>query len=147
QRIYASIKAIKDEGFYRSDDGGVTWQHVNTDSELASTYFGRVTADPKNSDVVTVVGRAVFHSMDAGKTFSPMKGSPGGDDYHFFWINPQFPDHGILGSDQGTAVTTNNGRTWSPWYNQATGQFYRLTTDNRFPYWIYSGQQDSGTVA
>lgn len=75
-----------------------------------------------------------------------MKGAPGGDDYHFYWINPKHPDHSILATDQGTTVTVNGGRTWSPWYNQATGQFYHLGADNRFPYRVYSAQQDSGTV-
>ena len=75
------------------------------------------------------------------------KGAPGGDDYHHIWINPLHPDHLITGSDQGAVVSVNGGATWSSWYNQPTGQFYHLETDNRFPYWIYSGQQDSGTVA
>jgi hypothetical protein len=74
------------------------------------------------------------------------KGAPGGDDYHFLWINPKHPDHMVTAADQGTVVTVNGGKTWSDWYNQPTGQFYHVETDDRFPYWIYSGQQDSGTV-
>jgi photosystem II stability/assembly factor-like uncharacterized protein len=147
QRIYASVFAEKGAGFYRSDDGGASWQLMNSDGELASTYFARVTADPKNPDVVYVMGRSVHRSSDAGKNFTISKGSPGGDDYHFLWINPKHPERLILASDQGTTVTVNGGKTWSSWYNQATGQFYHLGADNRFPYWVYSGQQDSGTVA
>ena len=56
------------------------------------------------------------------------------------------PNHMITASDQGTVVTVDGGAHWSDWYNQPTGQFYHLAADNRFPYWIYSGQQDSGTV-
>ncbi|HEV7490464.1 MAG TPA: hypothetical protein VGO25_06630, partial [Rhodanobacteraceae bacterium] len=85
-------------------------------------------------------------STDAGKTFTIFKGAPGGDDYHYVWINPKHPNHIITASDQGTVVTVDDGAHWSDWYNQPTGQFYHLATDNRFPYWIYSGQQDSGTV-
>lgn len=147
-RVYASVKAARDEasGFFRSDDGGDSWQLMNNDSALASTYFGRVTSDPQMTDVVYVTGVAVRRSKDGGKTFDIPKGTPGGDDYHFLWINSRHPDHMVLASDQGTAVSVNGGKTWSPWYNQATGQFYRLAADNRFPYWVYSGQQDSGTV-
>jgi photosystem II stability/assembly factor-like uncharacterized protein len=146
QRIYASVRAAVDSGFYRSDDGGASWQLTNGDDALASTYFGRVTADPKNNNAIYVIGVAVHRSEDGGKTFDIIKGTPGGDDYHFLWINPAHPDHMIVTSDQGSAVTVNGGKTWSPWYNQATGQFYRLAADDRFPYWVYSGQQDSGTV-
>ena len=74
------------------------------------------------------------------------RGSPGGDDYHSIWVDPKMPGPMAEGSDQGAAVTVNGNRSWSSWYNQPTGQFYHLAADNRFPYWIYSGQQDSGTV-
>ncbi len=145
-RVYASVFATKGTGLYRSDDGGASWQLMKADDALASTYMNRVTADPKNADVLYVMGRSVQRSEDGGKTFTMIKGAPGGDDYHFMWINPKLPDHMILASDQGTTISVNNGKTWSTWYNQATGQFYRLGADNRFPYWIYSAQQDSGTV-
>ena len=134
-------------GLYRSDDGGASWTQVNPDSDLASWYFGEVTLDPSRPDVLYVVGRSVQRSDDGGKTFRIVKGAPGGDDYHSIWINPKHPDHQILASDQGTVVTVNGGKTWSSWYNQPTGQFYHAATDDRFPYWIYSGQQDSGTAA
>jgi photosystem II stability/assembly factor-like uncharacterized protein len=134
-------------GLYRTDDGGAHWQQVNDDASLADWYFGRVTADPWSPDTVYVMGRSVRRSTDGGKTFTITKGSPGGDDYHFLWISAEDPGHMILASDQGTTVSVNGGRTWSSWYNQPTGQFYGLAADERFPYWIYSGQQDSGTVA
>ncbi len=133
-------------GLYRSDDGGATWLRVNHEDGLASSYFGRITADPRNPDVLSVVGQSIRRTEDGGKSFHIVKGAPGGDDYHFLWINPAHPDHMATASDQGTVVTVNGGRTWSDWYNQPTGQFYHVTTDERFPYWIYSGQQDSGTV-
>ena len=134
------------DGMYRSDDGGVSWSHVHSGSDLATYYFGRVTADPKNADVVYVMGRSIRRSDDGGKTYRVVKGAPGGDDYHFLWINPKRPDHMVTASDQGTVVTVDGGKTWSDWYNQPTGQFYHVETDGRFPYWVYSGQQDSGTA-
>ncbi|MGH8370645.1 MAG: hypothetical protein ACRESC_06655, partial [Gammaproteobacteria bacterium] len=85
-------------------------------------------------------------STDGGKTFTWFKGAPGGDDYHFMWINPDNDHYMMLASDQGATVSVDGGNTWSSWYNQPTGQFYHVTTDNQFPYRIYSGQQDSGTV-
>lgn len=159
QRVYALVDAeatnpwegssspASRSGLYRSDDGGARWQQVNDDASLADWYFGRVTADPQDPDTLYVMGRSVKRSTDAGRTFTITKGSPGGDDYHFLWISPEDSGHMVLASDQGTTLSVNGGRTWSSWYNQPTGQFYGLAADARFPYWIYSGQQDSGTVA
>ena len=93
------------------------------------------------------MGQSIRRSTDGGKTFEFFRGAPGGDDYHFLWIDPEHPERMIVATDQGTVVTVNGGESWSSWYNQPTGQFYHVATDDRFPYWIYSGQQDSGTVA
>ncbi len=147
QIVYATIDAGKSKsGFYRSDDGGKSWKLMNTDPELVSSYFSRVTVDPANPFTVFVMGRSIHKTIDGGKIFTIFKGSPGGDDYHFMWINPKYPDHMITASDQGTVVSVNNGVSWSSWYNQPTGQFYHLAADDRFPYRIYSAQQDNGTV-
>ncbi|MDN5863916.1 MAG: hypothetical protein L0I62_01675, partial [Gammaproteobacteria bacterium] len=146
--VYATIVVPGgDSGFYRSTDGGARWELVNTDPELASDYFSRVTVAPNDADAVFVMGRSIHASTDGGKHFEIVKGAPGGDDYHFMWINPRYPDHWVTAADQGCVVTVNGGKSWSSWYNQPTGQFYHVATDNRFPYWIYGGQQDSGTVA
>jgi len=146
KRVYATIHATQHAGIYRTDDGGDNWQLMYEDNGSSSSYFGRITADITNPDILYETGQSLQQSTDGGKTFTFLKGSPGGDDYHWLWINPRHPDHMVTASDQGTAVTTNDAKTWSPWYNQATGQFYHLAADNRFPYWIYSAQQDSGTV-
>ena len=149
QRVYAAIDGSDDKttGIYRSDDGGANWKYMGPDtSGMASGYFDRLTVDPKDPDLLYVMNRSVARSTDGGKTFSWFKGAPGGDDYHFMWINPEDDSHMVVASDQGTSVSVDGGKSWSSWYNQPTGQFYHVATDNRFPYHIYSGQQDSGTV-
>ena len=133
-------------GLWRSDDAGATWTRANATPGLGSSYMNRVTADPRNRDAVYVTGQSIRRSEDAGKTLTFFRGAPGGDDYHFLWINPKNPEYMVTAADQGTIVTVNGGKSWSDWYNQPTGQFYHVETDNRFPYRIYSGQQDSGTV-
>lgn len=147
QRVYATIAAEAESGLYRSDDGGLKWERVNPDGSISSDYFAALAVDPRNADTIHVMGRSIRTSLDGGKTLRYTRGSPGGDDYHFLWIDPDHPERRIAASDQGAVVTLNDGASWSSWYNQPTGQFYRLATDDRFPYWIYSGQQDSGTVA
>jgi len=147
QRVYALIESSDEDksGLYRSDDGGSSWKSMGS-AGLVSAYFDRITVDPKDPDTLYVMNRSVAKSTDGGKSFKWFKGAPGGDDYHFLWINPQDGRYMVVASDQGTAVTVDAGKTWSEWYNQPTGQFYHVATDNQFPYNIYSGQQDSGTI-
>jgi photosystem II stability/assembly factor-like uncharacterized protein len=147
RRVYATVASKASGGVWRSDDGGDHWVRVNSDAAtFGNAYFSRLVVDPRNPDVVYSAGQSIRRSADGGKTWTIIKGAPGGDDYHFLWINLKHPDHWITASDQGAVITVDDGRTWSSWYNQPTGQFYHLAADNRFPYWIYSGQQDSGTV-
>ena len=146
-RVYAVIDAEKDGGLYRSDDAGASWMKVNDDGELINSYFSKLTAVPNDPDAVYAMGRSIHYCTDGGAHCEIIKGSPGGDDYHDLWINPKHPQDMITGSDQGTVVSVDGGKSWSSWYNQPTGQLYHLATDNRFPYWIYAGQQDNGTVA
>jgi len=148
-RVYATVIAREGEnsGLYRSDDGGANWIRVNEARSVVSSYFSRVTLDPHDADTVYIIGQSIKKSTDGGKSFTIVRGSPGGDDYHHLWINPAHPERMVAASDQGTVVSVNGGLSWSSWYNSPTGQFYYLATDNAFPYRVYSGQQDSGTVA
>src|SRR5262249_7023927 len=68
-------------------------------------------------------------------------------DHHDLWLDPDDPQRMILGADGGCAVSYNGGRTWSSIRNQPTAQFYRVATDDRFPYWVYGAQQDNSSVA
>jgi len=147
RRVYAIVDA-KEGGLYRSDDAGGNWKRVSDDPRIwqRGWYFGGVTVDPQNPDVVYVADTALYKSTDGGEHFEALKGAPGGDDYHQLWIAPDDPSRMILACDQGAAVSVDGGATWSSWYNQPTGQFYHVSTDNRFPYFVYGPQQDSGTA-
>ena len=148
KRVYVIIEAKeKKGGLFRSDDGGATWRKMTEDPRIETFwYMGEIFVDPKNPEVVYVPLQNFYRSTDGGKSFTAIKGAPGGDDYHTMWIDPANPQRMILGTDQGATITMNGGQTWSPWYNQATGEFYRVSTDHRFPYWVYGPQQDSGTA-
>ncbi|MEO6259097.1 MAG: hypothetical protein ABIP63_02065 [Thermoanaerobaculia bacterium] len=147
QRVYAIVDA-PEGGMVRSDDGGANWIRTSSDSRIWSRgwYFGGITIEPKDPDVIYSCNVNVYRSADGGKTFVPIKGAPGGDDYHSLWIDPREPQRRILGVDQGAVVSVNGGKTWSSWYNQPTGQFYHVSTDNSFPYRVYGSQQDSGAA-
>jgi photosystem II stability/assembly factor-like uncharacterized protein len=148
ERVYALVDAA-DGGLYRSDDGGARWRRLSSDTRIwqRGWYFGGVTVDPLNADIVYVCNTALYRSDDGGKVFAPIKGAPGGDDYHVLWIDPADPERRMLGVDQGAVVSLNGGATWSSWFNQPTGQFYHVATDRQFPYWVYGAQQDSGAAA
>ncbi len=135
-------------GIYLSDDAGATWRLVNTEQRLwgRGWYFGQIAVDPANPDRAYDINTATYMTLDAGKTWVPVKGAPGGDDYHQPWINPKDGNRMVLSSDQGTVVSVDGAKTWSTWYNQPTAQIYHLAADNRFPWWLYGAQQDSGGV-
>jgi photosystem II stability/assembly factor-like uncharacterized protein len=148
RRVYALIQAKK-AGLYRSDDGGDNWILENADPRLTSRgwYFNSITIDPHDPDVIYIPNVALYRSEDGGKTIEIVRGAPGGDDYHQIWIDPKNPASMVLGTDQGTTVSLDRGRTWSTWYNQPTAQLYHVITDNQFPYVVYGAQQDSGSAA
>lgn len=147
-RLYATVDAGKYGGIYRSDDAGESWQMANPDERLwgRGSDFAEVKADPKNADIVYSADVVTWKSIDGGKTWSAFRGAPGGDDYHRIWINPDNSNIMLIASDQGAVITVNGGETFSSWYNQPTAQFYHVSTDNDFPYNVYSGQQESGSV-
>jgi photosystem II stability/assembly factor-like uncharacterized protein len=148
KRIYIVADA-KEGGLFRSDDAGATFTKVSGDNRIwgRGWYFEKVTADPKNPDIVYVPNTGVYKSIDGGKTWgAPLKASPGGDDYHMVWISPDDTNRMIVGGDQGTVVSVDGGQTFSSWYNQPTAQLYHVAPDYRFPYWLTAAQQDSGAV-
>ena len=150
-RLYASVATNEPSvGIYRSDDAGENWTRITTDPRPALRIGGgdlpvpRV--DPKNPDVVYSASIVTMRSTDGGKTWTSLRGAPGGDDYQNLWINPNFPNIILLVSDQGALVSVNSGETWSSWYNQPTGQIFHGATSSGFPYLVCGGQQDSGSV-
>jgi photosystem II stability/assembly factor-like uncharacterized protein len=148
--LFAAVKTKTIAKVYRSDDGGETW-HGTTDDPRAGLGIGGgdlpvVRFDPKNPQIIYSASIVCWKSTDGGKTWDGWRGAPGGDDYQNVWINPNNPDLILLGSDQGAIVTVNGGKSWSSWYNQSTAQLYHVSADNSFPYRLYSGQQESGSV-
>src|SRR3954470_2721773 len=156
RRVYAVIDALPDQGgVFRSDDAGASWTKMSGDNALwgRGLYFEKIAVDPKNADIVYVPNVSTSRSMDGGKTWLPVRGSPGGDDYHQAWVSPDDSNTMIIASDQGAIITRNakaadpRDVTWSSWLNQPTAQIYHISVDYRAPYWVTGAQQDSGAVA
>jgi photosystem II stability/assembly factor-like uncharacterized protein len=150
-RVYAIVDArdAKLGGLWRSDDAGATWTLIDGETRIwrRGWYFSHVAVDPRDADTIYVANTSMYRSRDGGKTFTIIKGDPTGDDFQATWIDPGDSAHIILGSDQGTVISTDGGASWSSWYNQPTAQIYHVAVDHRFPYWVYGAQQDSGAVA
>jgi photosystem II stability/assembly factor-like uncharacterized protein len=144
-RVWAMIEAV-DGGLYRSDDAGRTWKWVNRDPGVRDRgwYYTHIFAHPTDPNSVYVLAAPMVVSHDGGVTFDQVR-TPHGDN-HGLWINPKNPNLMIESNDGGANVSLNAGKTWSTQMNQPTGQFYRVETDQVWPYRIYSAQQDETTV-
>ena len=146
QRVWAIVENKDDGGVYRSEDGGVTWNHINESRALRQRawYYSKIYADTQDEDIVYVMNVSYHKSKDGGKTFKSSNAPHG--DHHDLWIAPEDNQRMIIGDDGGAQVSYNAGSTWSTYHNQPTAQFYRVTTDNTFPYRIYVAQQDNSTL-
>ncbi len=146
ERVFAIVEAEKG-GLYRTENAGEKWTRVNDENKLRQRawYYSHVVADPKSADTVYVLNVQFLKSVDGGKSFAPVR-TPHGDN-HDLWIDPNDPERMVEGNDGGASVTLDGGRTWSSVLNQATAQFYRVTTDGRVPYRVYGAQQDNTTLS
>jgi photosystem II stability/assembly factor-like uncharacterized protein len=143
--LWALVEA-DEGGIFRSDDGGATWAKVNDQREVKQRawYYSRIFADPKNADTVYALNTSFYRSIDGGHTFKSIP-TPHGDN-HDLWIANDDPNRMIESNDGGANISFDGGKSFSTIMNQPTAQFYRVVTDQDFPYHIYGAQQDNTTV-
>ncbi|NQW27458.1 MAG: glycosyl hydrolase [Flammeovirgaceae bacterium] len=144
-RIWVIIENEKG-GVYRSDDGGEKWTYISSKNDLRQRawYYSRIYADSQNEDRLYVMNTSYHRSNDGGKTWESFNAPHG--DHHDFWIDPQDNKRMIIADDGGGQVSVDGGINWTTYHNQPTAQFYRVTTDNSFPFKILGAQQDNSTV-
>ena len=145
-RVWSIVENKEEGGVYRSDDGGESWKHINESRSLRQRawYYTKIYADTQDEDGVYVMNVSYHKSTNGGKTFSSHNAPHG--DHHDLWIAPEDNQRMIIADDGGAQVSYDGGTTWSTYHNQPTAQFYRVTTDNAFPYRIYVAQQDNSTI-
>jgi photosystem II stability/assembly factor-like uncharacterized protein len=147
-RLWAVVEAANEKaGVYRTDDAGRTWQRTSSQREMThrAWYFNHIVADPVDPNVVYALNTFLFRSTDGGKSFAVINGAK--NDNHDLWINPRNPRAMVLGDDGGAAVSLTAASAWSTEQNQPTAELYRVAVDNRYPYRLYSAQQDNSTVS
>ncbi len=145
-RVWAIIEA-EEAGLYRSDDSGESWTRTSGNRDLIHRpwYYCHIFADPQHADTVYLTNLQMWRTSDGGTTFKEIT-TPHGDN-HDLWIDPSNPQRMVQGNDGGANVSFNGGETWSTIYNQLTAQFYRIDTDNQFPYRVYATQQDNTSIS
>ncbi|HEY8794360.1 MAG TPA: hypothetical protein VIM15_05385 [Gemmatimonadaceae bacterium] len=160
----ASTRGESEElGLYKSVDAGDHWYLAAHDPKagdqsahnepdfrpllrIGGGDLATLAVDPKNEQVVYSASLVFWRTEDGGVTWSPVRGSPGGDDYQKVWVNPRDPNILLLVSDQGAVVSSNRGASWSNWYTQSTAAMYHASADASFVYRVCGGQQDSGSA-
>ena len=150
ETVYALIESDSDKeagGLFVSNNAGKKWSRITNDHRLVQRawYYIELFIDPKNENTIYVMSAPALRSTDGGKTWETLSGTHG--DFHDLWINPDNPNNFIISNDGGSAITFNNGKSWSTQSNMPTAQFYRINVDNQFPYRIYGGQQDNTSVS
>lgn len=146
QRVWALVENEPDGGLYRSENGGKSWKKINNQRSIRQRawYYTRIYAHPTDVDQLYIMNVRYHHSKDGGKTFGKYNAPHG--DHHDLWIDPMEPNRMIIGDDGGAQVSFDAGENWTTYYNQPTSQFYRVTTDNHFPFRIYGAQQDNSSI-
>ena len=144
-RVWAMVENKDQGGLYRSEDGGATWSKINDERKLRQRawYYTRLYADTQDADGLYVLNVRYHKSTDGGKSFETANAPHG--DHHDLWIAPEDNQRMIMADDGGAQVSLDGGNSWSTYHNQPTAQYYRVTTDNSFPYRIYVAQQDNST--
>jgi photosystem II stability/assembly factor-like uncharacterized protein len=149
QTVFALIESDSQKekgGLFVSKDAGDSWSRISGDHRLIQRawYYIEIALDPNNEDIVYVMSASTYKSTDGGQSWNRMPSAHG--DYHDLWINPQNSSNMILTSDGGSEITFDGGSHWSRIDHLPTAQFYRINTDNLYPYHIYGGQQDNSSV-
>ncbi len=147
-RVYALVEATKN-GLYKSDDGGMKWELVNSDPAVVTNrafYFQDIAVDTKNENRIYNINQVINVSEDGGKTWKPVLPYSGiHPDHHAWWIHPYDANFIIDGNDGGIGVSRDRGKTWQFDEKLPLGQFYHINVDNQIPYNVMGGLQDNGS--
>ncbi|MDX1997701.1 MAG: hypothetical protein SF066_08260 [Thermoanaerobaculia bacterium] len=145
--VYALIEA-KENAFYRSTNGGLSFEKVSSDTNIGNRpfYYSDLRVDPRDPERVYSLHTRVTVTDDGGKTWRVLVGArQAHSDHHDLWIDTADPDYLLLGNDGGVSISRDRGENWSFIGNLPLAQYYHVRVDNDLPYNIYGGLQDNGS--
>ncbi|MFA6128138.1 MAG: hypothetical protein WC699_12625 [Bacteroidales bacterium] len=138
----------KGDEVYRSNDGGKTWKKVSPDGQSIgggpAYYYQQVRIDPTNPEHFYIIGISVWETTNGGKDWKTAFRF--GGDNHAMWIDSRDPKHFLLGYDHGLGITYDSGLNWYHPDFLAVGQFVAVGYDFDYPYNVYGGLQDNGSI-
>ena len=146
--VFALVEHASESGLYRSRDRGASWERIS-DLNPRPMYYSHVEVDPTDTRRVYVLGSQFHLSDDGGRTFRTNRDmTPTYDigvhgDHHALWIDPDAPEHLLLGNDGGIYESWDRAVTWRKINNIPLTQFYAISLDLETPYNIYGGAQDT----
>jgi photosystem II stability/assembly factor-like uncharacterized protein len=146
--VYAVIEAAMGEnGLYRSSNRGETWTKQSSYISSSPQYYNELVCDPNEVNTLYSLDTFLQRSTDGGKTFKTVDNKDRHVDHHALWIDPNDPSYHLLGCDGGVYHSNDGGTTWAFHNNMPIGQYYRVSLDNRKPfYYVYGGTQDNNSL-
>lgn len=145
--VYAIVEARYDKGgFFQSTNKGLTWTKMSG-FVTSGNYYQEIIADPKDKLKLFVMDTWLHHTTDGGKTVVATGEDAKHVDNHCIWIDPNNTNHWVVGCDGGLYETYNHAKEWRYYDNLPIIQFYKVATDNSYPfYYIYGGTQDNNSM-
>ena len=146
--VYATVElAHREGGFYRSPDGGETWEK-RSDYLSGGTgphYYQEIFASPHKFDRIYQMDVRLHVSEDGGKTFNRVPEEFKHGDNHALAFTDD-PDYLLSGADGGVYESWDLGQNWKFVANLPVTQFYKVAVDYDEPFYhVIGGTQDNNT--
>jgi photosystem II stability/assembly factor-like uncharacterized protein len=145
--LYAVVEATEGKGgVFKSTDRGASWEKQSGYS-TSGNYYQKLYCDPKDVNKIFVINTYMGVSKDGGKNFSNLGEKSKHIDNHVIWIDPSNTDHYLVGCDGGVYESFDAAENWLYKPNLPVTQFYKVATDNAFPFYhIHGGTQDNFSI-
>lgn len=146
--LYAVVEANEGRGgIFRSVDRGASWEK-RSGTYTSGNYYNEIECDPKILDKIYITDTYYKVSYDGGKTVKNLGEINKHIDNHAIWVDPSNGNHLLVGCDGGIYETYDHAATWDFKSNLPVTQFYKVSTDNDYPFYnVHGGTQDNLSLA